>query len=237
MLPRADIHGDRVTVRNIRNCRYFDSESYVVDHYDKTFDLRALRGVDFMVSPFGPVPALAHTMISFEFARPDGGAEHLAVSVEVRKEKGEDFDPLRGAANQYEITYVVADERDVIGGRAKHFGEEVYLYRTRATPELARAVFEDVLERVNKLERKPEFYNLLTNNCTTNLVAHLNRIRPNRLSYDRGVLLPGLSDRKAFQEGLLVAEGPFEEVRQAAAVGERARLAELDAGFSAAIRR
>ena len=240
VLPTAEFEGNKVTVRNIRNCNHLAPGEYIVDHYDKTYDLSQLRSVDFITMPFGPVPALAHTLVSFEFAgkRPSDPPEHLAVSVEVRKEKGEEtFNPLLGLAQQYEIMYVVADERDLLYRQAVIYDEPTYLYRTTASAEGARAMLVDMLDRANELSRDPEFYDLLRNNCTTNIARHVNRIRPNRLLYDLGVLLPGYSDQKAYDEGLLAASGTFEETKANSLINTRAQLAANSDDFSVAIRR
>lgn len=237
VLPNAEFLGDQVTVRNVRNCQYFANDTFLVDYYDKTFDLGMVRGVDFIVVPFEAVPSLAHTMLSFEITGPDGRPDHLAVSVEVRKEKGESYNPVLGSARQYELIYVVADERDVIRQRTNYRNENVYLYRTVATPETARLLLADVLGRVNELAQHPEFYDTLTNNCTTNIVNHIDRIRPNRLAYDPRLLLPGYSDKIAFQQGLIVANGTFEQTRQRAYVNSKAQQFADRADFSELIRR
>ena len=239
LLPQAEIDGDQVTVHNIRNCKYLTADDYVVDHYDKTFDLNKLRGVDFITMPFGPVPALAHTMVSFEFAgeRPSDPPEHLAVSVEVRKEKGEEiFNPLLGMAQQYEIMYVVADERDLLHRQAVVHDGPTYLYKTVATPDLARKMLVGMLERANELAEEPEFYDLIRNNCTTNIAEHINDVSPGRLSYDLGVLLPGYSDQKAYAEGLLAGVGSFEDLKRKALINQRAKQAAKAPDFSVAIR-
>jgi hypothetical protein len=141
---------------------------YIVRHYDKTFDLNRLDSVDFLVVPFKEAPNLAHTMLSFGF----GGNDYLVVSVEARMEEGQSYSPVKGLMRQYELMYVVADERDVIPLRTKHRDVDVYLYRTRATPEQARMLLVDMMARVNKLAFEPEFYDTFTNNCTTNIVPH-----------------------------------------------------------------
>src|SRR5690606_3335397 len=123
-----------------------------------------------------------------------------------------------GSARQYEIMYVVADERDVIQLRANHRDEDVYRYRTTATPEQAQLLFVDVMQRTNELATHPEFYDTITNNCTTNIVRHVNRIQPNRLAYDWRVLLPGYSDQLAYQQGLIERHGTFEQTRARAHV-------------------
>ena len=243
LLPTARFVGDQVTIENVRHCKHLAAGEYVVDYDNRTYDLGKLRAVDFITMPFGPVPALAHTMLSFEFdpERPGAEPEHLAVSVEVRKEKGEEqFNPLLGMAQQYEIMYVVADERDLLYRQAVVYDGPTYLYRTVASREAGRELLVDMLTRANELAERPEFYDLITNNCTTNIARHINRIRPNRLMYDLGVLLPGYSDQKAYDEGLLVGAGArsFEELKAAALINTRARMASIDgADFSRVIRR
>lgn len=236
-LANAETHGNRVTIHNVRNCQYFAADTYLVDYYDKTFDVASVRSVDFLMVPFESMPAVAHTLLSFEIARPDGKSDHLAVSVEVRKEKHETYNPVKGSARQYELMYVVADERDVIRQRTNYRHENVYLYRTTATPETAQLLLTDILGRVNDLAKKPEFYDTITNNCTTNIVRHIDRVRPNRITYDVRMLLPGYSDQLAFNQGLLVPYGTFEQTKQHAYINPLAeRYADRD-NFSELIRR
>jgi hypothetical protein len=233
VLPTADVHGDAVTVHNIRDFIYQSDENYVIKHVDRTFDLKQLETVDFIVVPFQQAPLLAHTMLSFGFA--DG--EHLGVSAEARLEIGETYSPIRGALRQYELMYVVAEERDLIARRTRHRGADVYLYPTVATPEEARELFLDVMLRVNKLARDPEFYDTLANNCTTNIVGHINRLQPGRVPYNLSVLLPGASDRLAYELGLLRTESSFEETRRRARVNDLANRYLDSPDFSERIRR
>ncbi len=223
VLPQAEFQGQQVVVHNIRNCKYFANDVYMVDYYDKTIDLNRVEGVDFIVVPFKGMEALAHVMISFQIANPDGTRDHLAVSVETRKEREENYNPVKGSANQYELMYVVADERDVIQYRTNYNNEDVYLYHTVATPEASRALLVDVLTRANQVAAHPEFYDTLVNNCTSNIVRHVNRITPNRIVTDYRVLLPGLSDALAYDEGLIERHGTFQETKQRAYVNPLAQ--------------
>jgi hypothetical protein len=223
VLPTVDIHGTQATVHNVRNCKYFSNDVYMVDYYDKTIDMSRVRGVDYIVVPFDGAPALAHVMLSFQLDGPDSKPDHLAVSVETRKEKSEKYNPVTGSLNQYELIYVVADERDVIQFRSVYNGEHVYLYHTTASPAAAQDLLADVLHRVNDLSLRPEFYDTLTNNCTSNIVHHVNRIRPNRIVTDYRSLLPGLSDQLAYDEGLIERHGTFAETKEAAYVNPLAQ--------------
>ncbi|MBA3481625.1 MAG: DUF4105 domain-containing protein [Pirellulales bacterium] len=237
VLPYAEFRGNSIVAHNVRHCRYFNEETFVVEHEDRTYDLGHLQAVDFFMIPFEDMPRLAHTMLSFEFVPPDGPPQYLAVSIEIRKEQGETYAAWKGSARQYELMYVLADERDVVQLRTNHRGEDVYRYRTTATPDQARMMLVDVLARTNQLASRPEFYGTFSNNCTTNLVDHVNRIKPNRLVYDYRVLLPGYSDKLAFDEGLIMPHGTFEETKQRAYINGKALAAANQQDFSQAIRR
>jgi hypothetical protein len=232
-LAWAEFHGDQVTVHNVRNCKYVTNEDYVVQLYDRTYDLNKVAYVDFTIVPFKQIPSLGHTMVTFGF---DTG-DHVLISIEIRKEAGEDYNPIKGFLRQYELMYVVADERDMIQLCAVYRDEDVYMYRVKATREQARAMFVDMLERANKLIDKPEFYNTLTNNCTNNIQRHVNRITPGRVPYQLGVLLPGLSDRLAYDLGLIDTDLPFEQAKERANISELAKRYEDSPDFSLMIRR
>ena len=232
-LATAEFHGSQVTVHNIRNCRWRTADDYSISYYDKTFDLDKLVSVDFIVVPFNEMPSIGHTMLSFGFE----GNEYLAVSVEIRRERGEAFSPIKGFFQQYELMYVVADERDVIEKRVNADLCDVFLYRSTATPEQGRALVKDVFRRVDQLARMPEFYDTLTNNCTTNIRNHINHLKPDRVPYDYRVLLPGNSDRLAYDLGLIEHRGSYEETRTQARVNYQAYLHRDDPEFSRVIRR
>jgi hypothetical protein len=232
VLPRAEFLADSVTIRNVRNCTYLADRDYIVNLFDETYDLNAIQTVDFILVPFADMPRIAHTMLSFGF----GGGKFVTVSVEARFEEGEEYSLLRGAARQYELMYVVADERDLIRLRTRYRHADVYLYRGKATPAQVRDLFVDVLRRVNKLATEPEFYALLSNNCTTNVARHVNDIVPGRVPYGIDVMLPGLSDKLAYDLGLLDTQLSFEETKRLARVNDLAEKYFDDPDFSTKIR-
>ncbi len=233
-LPHAELVGDSlVRIHNVRNAFYRSARDFDVRWETRTYDLRKLRTAWYVVEPFSKDwEAPAHTFVSFGF---DGG-EHVAISVEVRREKGESYSLLGGMLKRFEILYVVADERDAIGLRANHRRDPVYLYPVRATPEGKRAMLMDMLGRANRLTREPEFYNTLWNTCTTNVVRHVNRVAPRKVPLDYRVLLPGYSDRLAYELGLIDTDLPFEEARRRFHVNARAARWADHPQFSARIR-
>ncbi|MHC4401037.1 MAG: lipoprotein N-acyltransferase Lnb domain-containing protein [Planctomycetota bacterium] len=233
VLPYAEFDGDKITVHNIRNCRYRTADDYTVDHYDKTFDLEELESVDFIVVPFPGIPSLAHVMMSFGFE----GDDYLCVSVEIRREEGETYRALYGSLRQFELMYVVGDERDLVKLRTDVHLSGVYVYPALFTPEERRELFVDVMRRVNQLANQPEFYNTFTNNCTTNIVDHLNHLTTRQVSYGHEVLFPGYFDRLLYDLGLIDNGVPFALARQRARVNHLAYLHADSPGFSTEIRR
>ncbi len=231
-IPFAQLNGPQYSLKNIRNCRYVTEEDYVVDYYDRQILIDQIQSVDFIVVPFKNAPKLAHTMMSFGL---DDGS-YLAVSVEVRKERGEKFNPLLGTGRKFELIYVLSDERDVIRLRTKHRNSDVYVYPTVANPSQAQELFADVISRINKLAVEPEFYNSISNNCTTNLAGHVNEVSPDKINYGWKVLLPGLSAEYAYELGLLDNRIPFVDLTAVALVNDLAEANFEDPQFSQKIR-
>lgn len=209
-IPLSRFDGDTVTIANFRHATYRSTNDYDVRWDRRTFDLNTIERVDYVVEPFASWRGPAHTLLSFEFA--DG--EHVAISVEIRKEQGESFSPLRGLFRQYEIMYVIGDERDLLGLRVNHRKHPVYVYPVRATEEQVRALFVAMLNRANQLAEQPEFYNTLTNTCTTNIVGHLEDLTGQGLPPSLRILLPGYSDSLAFDLGLVDFDGTLEEAQR-----------------------
>ncbi|MEN9621701.1 MAG: hypothetical protein RLZZ67_135 [Candidatus Parcubacteria bacterium] len=230
--PRISINDNLVTIQNIRNFTYRTTSDYTPGYYDKTFNLDTISSVDFMVEPFSTNPGAAHTLLTFGFS--DGG--HVAISVEIRKEKGENFSATKGFLRQYELAYVIADEHDVIGLRANYRRDQVFLYPIKADKAGMKSLFLDMLARADKLQQKPEFYNTLTSTCTTNIVSHVNKLVPDRIPYDLRILLPGYSDRYAYELGLINTDLPFEEARTRFNINARAEKYADSPQFSKMIR-
>jgi len=232
VLARAVVEGERVTIENVRNFAYRTETDYTPRYETRSYDLGKLDSLWFVVERFGPAPAIAHTFLSFGF-----GEEYLAISVEIRKERGETYSPLAGLLRQYELMYVVADERDVIGLRTNLRGDPVYLYPAKATPAQIRQVFLGMLARANRLAAQPEFYDTLSNNCTSNIVSHVNAIAPRTIPFSYKTLMPAYTDELAYELGLIPNELPFYTVRATHRIDEIARAAPLGPNFSARVRK
>jgi hypothetical protein len=233
VMPYAELNGERVTIHGVRNFRWTSATAFTPTWEERAYDMGQLASAWYVLVPFtrrwrGP----AHAFVSFGFA--DG--RYLAVSVEARREEGERYGLVRGLLRAFELIYVFGDERDLIGRRAVLDGTDVYLYPIRAEPGKIRAVFRDILSRVNALHATPEFYNTLTNNCTLNLVRHVNQLTPGRIPGSWRIVLPGYSDEVVHRLGLIDSSGSIAEVRARFRINERARAAWGATDFSRRIR-
>lgn len=242
ILPYAEFDGDLVYIHNIRNFSYTSTTDYTPAYYDKTFDLNKIKKVWYVVEPFSGIPGSAHTFLSFEFEGDSLTApetsQFVSISVEIRKEKGEVYDPIKGLFNKYELMYVIADERDVIKLRTNYRKDLVYVYPVKTTKEKTKAIFLDMIERANDLKDNPEFYNTITNTCTTNIVAHVNKITPKRVPFfNLRILLPANSDKLAYELGLIDTELSFEEARKRFFINDLAEKYADAPDFSLKIRR
>ncbi|MFL5253535.1 MAG: DUF4105 domain-containing protein [Rhodopila sp.] len=222
--------GDTIHFSNIRNATYSPDGAARLAYYDANFRLSELDEVD-LVCSYWAGDNIAHVFLSFGFT--DG--RHVAVSVETRRERGEAYSALAGFFRRYDLIYVVADERDLIGVRTDVRRERVYLYRLQATPAEKRALFLSYVDRIGKLADAPEFYNTLLNNCTTNVVARANaasRVIP----FSWMILFSGYADRYAYDMGRMDSDLPFEALKRSSLI-HRPDGAVPDAGFSRDIRR
>jgi hypothetical protein len=232
VLPYATIEGDRVTLHNIRNFTYRTETDFDAHYYDKVFDLRQLDSVD-LVAVYWMGDAIAHVMLSFGF----DGKDYVIFSIEARKERGEGYSSVKGFFKQYELIYVVGDERDLIRLRTDYRDpqEDVYLYRTNISPENARRLFLEYIDTINQLKQEPEFYNTLTTNCTTNVVRHIQAFG-GKARYNWKILLSGYAPQYAYELGGLDTSLPFDELRKRSIINPRAHEIGNDPDFSQRIR-
>jgi hypothetical protein len=176
----------------------------------------------------GPI---GHTFLSFVF----DNAPPLAVSIETRPEVGEGYSPLASMFKEYELIYIVGDERDLVRLRTNYRDEEVFLYHLTISPAAARRLFLVYLERINELHARPEWYHLLSNSCTINIVRYAN-VAGRMGGLDIRHILNGLIDRYFYNTGLVNTSLGFDELRRRSNITEVSRAAGNDEDFPQRIR-
>ena len=233
VLAYASIDGDHVTLHNIRNFDYRTETDFTPAYYDRTFDLQQLDTVD-LFAVYWMGPAIAHVFLSFGFT--DGN--HVAFSIEARKERGEGYSSVQGFFRQYELYYVVADERDVVRVRTNYRRdppEQVYLYRLRGSAAARRQLFLEYVRQINALKEHAEWYNTLTSNCT-NSIWFLARLLPAHVPYSWKILVSGYLPEYQYEQGRLDTSVPFDELQRRAEINALAQAADRAADFSQRIR-
>ncbi len=231
VMPRATVDGDRARITGFRNFDYRSNDDFSPRYETRDFSLAHVSSVDLLVSYWGS-RAFAHTFLSFNF---NDGTPPLCISIEIRPEAGEKFAALPALFKQFELIYVVGDERDLIGVRACHRDEQVYLYPIRTTPEAARNLLLVYLDRINALADEPQFYHGLKNNCSSNIVRYANAAG-RRGGFDPRHLFNGLVDRYLYDAGWVDTSIPFDQLRRRANITAAARANINAADFSQRIR-
>ena len=232
VLPYATFDGDLVTVHNIRNFDYRTETDFTPSYYDRTYDLTKLHSVD-LIAAYWMGPMIAHIFLSFGF-----GGDHLAISIEARKEATEGYSSIKGFFKQYELIYIVGDERDLIRVRTnyrKDPPEEVYLYRLTGPIENGKRILLDYLKTINRLREKPEFYNTLTANCTNVIWMHA-RLNPNHIPFSWKILLSGYTPEYVYEQGKMNSDLPFAELQRRSRINAVALQADQSPDFSSRIR-
>lgn len=233
VLANFSFKGNKVTIENIRNILYRTTEDFDVRFYNQTFNLDEIESIWYMVEDIGKFQA-AHTLVSFGFK--DGS--YVAISIEIRREQGEEFSAFKGMFGKFELTYVIASESDVIKLRTNYRKNLVRLFPLRIEGEALKNIFVDMLVRAENIATTPEFYNTLTNNCTTNLIDHFRKFQDKDLpAFHLNYLLAQYSDKVFYKAGLLDTELSLEEARQYFNITERAQRCAEDENFSLCIRR
>lgn len=228
LIPHAVIEGDVVTIHNVRNFDYRTETDFTPRYEMRRLDLKNLKGMDVFINYWGS-PYMAHPIVSYDFG-PDG---RVCFSIETRPEKGEAYSALGGLYRQFELTYVVADERDVIRVRSNYRkGEDVYLYRLNAP--LVKESFLEYVRTVNELHETPRWYNAITNNCTT-AIRH-QRAAKERAPWDWRMLVNGFGDELLYERKGIDTSLPFAELKKISRVNDRAKAADKDVDFSEKIR-
>ena len=234
VLSYATLNENLITIHNIRNFEYTTEENYKIAYYDETYDLDKLIGIDF-IATYWMGPNVAHTFLSFSFS----DDKHLAISIEARKEIGESYSMIRGFFKENELYYVVADERDLIGLRTnirKNPPEHVYMYQIKAEKKDQKKVFLNYIKKLNELKKAPEFYNTLTENCTTSIWNN-SLIDYANMSFNWKILVSGFTANYLYKNGLLKTYGlSFKELQKKAYINPLVNNMPIDLTYSSKIR-
>ena len=206
--------GDVAILRNVRDFRYDTESDFEADWVERRIPLGGLQKVWLGVEQIAAWEGVAHVFVTFEYVDEQQQSQALAVSAEIHRQQGEEFAVFPGLYRNFELTYVVGTERDLIGLRTHVRVDPVRLYPLEIDRVGVTSLFKDVLQRAEKLQIEPEFYHTITNNCASNMLYHLNKLAPSPVSkWDKRVIFSGLVDRIAYSLDVVPNVSSLEEMR------------------------
>lgn len=194
-----------IIVKNIRNFKYKNVDDFKIEYYNKIYNVNEVDTLNLFLSYWDGNKKIAHAIYSFGFKNGD----HLAISSEIRMTNGVEQSLLGGMFNEYEILYILADERDVVKLRTNYRKEEVYLYKIKPKGGIKaiKNFFIYVMNKVNAFEDKPEFYNTFTTNCLTSLLHDFEHSANRKLPLDYRLILNGYFDEMLYERGIVETYG------------------------------
>jgi hypothetical protein len=229
----VEMNGDHLIIHNLRNCDYRTETDYSNCWSDRAVNLSDLRGADLFFTTWG-VKWIGHPILSFQF----GDDQHVAFSIEARYKGEQNYSAILGFFRQYELIFVVADERDLIRLRTNfRKDEEVFLYRTSLDADAARTIFRTYVDYLNQLKDHPEWYNALTRNCTTTLDKQISSEIAKPQPWNYQLLVNGTLDELLYNRGRFVTDGlSFKELKSRAHINAIAKTIDKSQDYSAIIR-
>lgn len=219
-ISHGTLNQNKLTMYNVRNFSYI-GDSILHERWEtRDYDLDRLQGLDLFLS-YWASDHIAHTILSWDF----GDDQHLAISIETRKDRSQEYSAIKGFFKQFELSYVAADEKDIIRLRSNFREERVYVYQLNVPGERARTLLESYLEEMNRLVEEPEFYNALTRNCTTTIHLHTNATAPDAPTpLEWRLIASGHLDELLYERGILANQLPFVELREQSRVDQKMQL-------------
>lgn len=190
--------GDWVTLHNVRNFAWNEDGTYQERWETRQIDLNQISGINIITS-YWMGPQIAHTLVSFDFKN----SKPLTFSIEIRKEKDEEFSAIGGFFRKYEVSLVAADEKDIIYTRSNVRNEQVYFFPINMKAAEMKALFEEYLEQADQLSQEPKWYNTLTSNCTTLVFDMVQAISKHELPVDYRLLASGYLPNYLYDLGAL----------------------------------
>lgn len=209
------IKNNEVTFNNFRDFRFTKGKIISFAYTERKVQLSDIEKVWFIQEPFTVKPftffnGVAHTYFVFDVRN----AEPVAVSVEARREKNEQYGAFIGMFNTFELSYIWGSEKDLTGQRIFNDNNTLYMFPLNLSSVATQKLFLSMIARTNDLARYPRFYNTLTSNCTNELAKSANDAKPGTIPFDTALFFPGYSDRLLYRLKLIPSDQSLDQIRK-----------------------
>lgn len=197
-----------VSIINIRNFQWLSKD--IKQYKQIKFQLKDIVGLKAVVSHFAPVNEIAHVFLIFVL---NDGRE-FGISIEARREAGEQFSLSGGLFAKFELIYVLATPEDLLGIRKKN-NESVHIYPIKASEKKTQELFLLMAAEVNALIEEPALYHLLFKNCTNQLVKNVSILTERKYPWYFQTLAPGKTGEMLYELGLIdLPETDFQVIQE-----------------------
>lgn len=192
--PQVEITETGFTVSPVSDWSYeYDRETDTTYLDSASYDFDELRRVWFMLEPQPGSQLAAHTLLLFEFE----GDRLLGLTIEARREEGEEYSAFHGQFNAFELIYIWATARDLLIRRAVMLDHEVFVYPVDISAEQNRTLLRNLLQRSQSLQQMARYYNTIVSNCTNELAKAAG------FHWAPAYILTGRSDEYLYRRGIL----------------------------------
>lgn len=199
----AEILDDHVVVSPVSDWTYSAQGELTQNYGERSFNISDVQNVWFMLEPQPGSNLAAHTLLLFELP----GDRLIGITIEARREQGEDYSAIRGAFNAFELAFLWAEARDLLTRRAVMLDHEVFVYPVAIDDAQKQTLLRNLLLRTDLLEEHPRFYNTLFSNCTNELAKAAG------FHWAPAYILTGTSDEYLFDRGIIPGDS-FEQAHQ-----------------------
>ncbi len=198
-MSKIFVRYEKIKIENLRDFDWLkESKNEIKKYKNFEFNLNQIKSVDILISYFTKSDFIAHVFVIFNLKK----GENIGVSIESRRIAGQKFSILGGMWYKYNLIYIFATEKDLIGLRKKR-NEKLYRYHLVFNPDESQKLFLNLVKAEQKIFQKPEFYNTIWTNCTNLLVKEMEKVRDFDFPFLEKYFLPGYTDEVLYKEKLL----------------------------------
>lgn len=230
--PTIFIKDNLITINNIRDWRYSDSEIISNNYISRTYDVNKLNRMWFVLEPFGKWDGIAHTYFVFDFEDQDP----LVFSIEARREEDEVYSAFTGLFKKFETIYLWGTEADFTAGRAVYKKNNLYMFPLRTSDNFEKKLFLELAQETLKLQDHPKFYNTLTSNCTNNLADFANNVKKGTIPFHYARFLTGYAGDLLYDLDYIPHDKPYEEIKKEYHINDLVEQYYQDSNFSEKLR-
>lgn len=195
VLAQVEISEDEsnMVFKGIRNWTYAPEKVLTEDYFSQTYQLEDLKNVWFYLQPLDKSGLIAHTFVVFEFDESYGERRNIGVSVETRRQKGQEYSLLKGAFKGFMLVHTWATEADLTSRRTDYYDYQLTRHKLILSAADQKGLLKAFARETNSLHTKPKFYNTVTQNCTNALAKYVNQLKPDAIPWHYSYIFTGKS--------------------------------------------